>query len=269
EQITCDDLCVAIGDARLISLAAYVCNSWCGGVALEAMPLDEVAFLEGALIPRALDVGDKTQMVDVRPNVHHALLDLSLAVSPVDSEAARYARVLMVGAAVIGSEREFSDLWDSADALMADDPEVLSERLFSAAKIRGQTIASTALAVRQAIDYGKVFASAIEQLTHGACAPSVALAEGMGFAARLSVAQEKLELDDMLAQDDLFDMLGIGALQCDIDPAELVAALKAERFARSNRFLVALPFGFGRVRMASVEDELLAEHAAAWCAAHR
>ena len=47
---------------------------------------------------------------------------------------------------------------------------------------------------------------------------------------------------------------------------DIIAAIKAERFEKTNRFLLGLPRSLGRVRLAAVSDELIAEHVAAWCA---
>ena len=40
-------------------------------------------------------------------------------------------------------------------------------------------------------------------------------------------------------------------------------------FDNSNRFMPALPLGFGRVRLCSVEDETLLAHLSGWCRARR
>ena len=71
----------------------------------------------------------------------------------------------------------------------------------------------------------------------------------------------------MLTQDELLDRLELGYVECSVDPAAMAAALKAERFRRSNKFMLELPRSLGRVRLAAVEDDQLAEHAAAWCSA--
>ena len=74
------------------------------------------------------------------------------------------------------------------------------------------------------------------------------------------------EVDDVLAQDELLDMLELPLLHASVDPTELIEAVRNERFARSNRFLLGLPRKLGRVRLAAVSDERIAEHVAAWCA---
>lgn len=97
-------------------------------------------------------------------------------------------------------------------------------------------------------------------------APSTARAEALRFQARLSAGEGHFDVDDVLAQDELLDRLELPTLSARVDPDELVAAVREERFVRTNRFLLGLPRKLGRVRLAAVSDELIAEHVAAWCA---
>lgn len=266
--MTADDLCVVVGDQDVISVASYVCGTWCAGMSLVAMPMSERAFLEGALIPRALDVEGMREMVLVRPCARHVLMDWSRALTHMDSEDALHVRALMVSAAMASSEKAVSELWDQADAIMAGDEEAFTKQLMATAKARGQAAGSTAAVVRQSIAYGQDVAWALRRAGADRVPFSTLMAEGLRFVARLAVAQGKLSLDDMLAQDELLDMLGLGVAQVCLEPSTLVRSLKDERFQRTNRFMLLLPLAMGRVRLATVEDALLEEHAKAWCAAH-
>ena len=51
-----------------------------------------------------------------------------------------------------------------------------------------------------------------------------------------------------------------------MDADALIAAMREERYRRTNRFMLALPRSLGRVRLSMVPDDLLAEHVGAWCA---
>lgn len=219
-HITSDDLCVAIGDADLLSLASYVLGGWCQGTTVVAFPTDEVALLEGALVPRGLDVDGASEMVAVPACARRVIFDTSYAASPLESESAAYTRALMVAAAMSASERDFQTLWDRAPEIMAGDEDAASAQLLATAKSRGQVVASTAAAIRASIGYGKAFASCLQALVADAL-PSVCLAEGLRFAARVSVGLEKLSIDDMFAQDELLETLGIGTLSCTIEPDAL------------------------------------------------
>lgn len=265
---TGDDLCCAMGDADVLSLASYVSSTWCAGMSLAVVPTDEVALFDGAFVPRGLSVSGLDNMVATRPYARHVLLDYDLAVSALDSEASRYARALAVSAAMCGSERVFSELWDRAELIMAEDEDALTKQLLATAKARGQAMSSTAAAIRQSVDYGRDFARAVARVSDVQMPESALLAEGMRFAARLSVGLEKLSIDDMLAQDELLQTLDLGTVSCSVEPQALLAALKEERFLRTNRFMLLVPLAIGRVRMTSVDDDLLLEHVSAWCAAH-
>lgn len=267
-RLTSDDLVFALGGVRLLSLASFACSSWCGGVRLALMPTDEDALVESVVTPRWLSCSGEPEMVAVEPVARQVFADLDRMDTEVSSEPSLMARALMVATAVAESEKSFSRLWDGADDLMGGDASVLATALCDTLKSRGHLVSSTSLAIRQSASYGLDFLRTLR-----ACAPGVAdstlLAEGLRFAARVSAGMGKLPVDDVFAQDDLLETLGLPELEADVDADDLVAALKGERFLRSNRFMLTVPQQLGRVRLASVPDDLLREHVAAWCDAHR
>lgn len=267
--ITSDDLVCAAGEADLLSVATFVCSSWCGGTPLCAVPLSPVGLLEGILSPRALDAAGAKGMLGVRPCCKRAICDLSVMDMEHDGESSQLTRVLMVATAMCESERDFSSLWDAADGIMAGDVDAWIKAFLQTARGRGHLISSTSLAIRQSLAYGRTFAAALERLCPGAAPLSVRLSEAMRFAGRVSAGTGKISVDDMLAQDDLLSMLGVDqAAPVAPEPGELLEALKAERFLRSNRFMLTLPTAIGRVRLSSVEEDVLLEHVSAWCSMH-
>ena len=269
EGMNADDLCCAFGDADLLSLVSYVCDRWGGGVSFVAIPEGETAFFEGALVPRALDACGRHEMVAVSSCARRVILDYDLFLTSYEREDNVYARALMVACAMAGSERDFSTLWDRAEAIARGDEGPMIDQLLETAKGRGQIVSSTAAAVRQSIGYGRTFARALESLYPGQFPASSLLAEGMRFAARLSVGLEKLSVDDMLAQDELLETLGLGTISCDkVDSSRLVEAIHTELSMRTNRTMLLVPYAIGRVRLSTIPEDLLQEHVAAWCGAH-
>lgn len=263
-RVTGDDLVVALGGPDALSLASYVCAQWCGGTSLVMVPSGKTALLEAVLCPRGIDVGGCELALSLRPCAKHVLFDFDV-VAGADREDELMARVLMVVTAMCDSEKTFSRLWDRAQDICAGVPTVVVEQLQDTLKARGKILSSTALALRQSLEYGESFARALLRLVDG-LAPSTARAEALRFQARLAAGEGHLEVDDVLAQDELLEMLELPLLEADVDPHELLDALRAERFLRSNRFLLGLPRALGRVRLATVTDELIGEHVAAWCA---
>lgn len=268
DHITADDLVFAVGGTAVLSLASQAAGCWVGGVRLALMPTDEQALLEVPVTPRWLSCAGKAGMVAVEPCAKHVFFDPAAADVSSGSETSRMARVLMVSTAVAESERSFSKLWDGAAALMGGDLTTLVTLLGDTLKSRGHLVSSTALAVRQSVTYGLDVMRAL-----GACVPGVPastlLAEALRFSARISAGLGKLPVDDVFAQDDLLQTLGLPDLECDVQPQQLIEALRGIRFERTRRFLVSVPQQLGRVRYMAVDDDLLLEHVTAWCDSHR
>lgn len=267
-RITADDLVFALGDVGLLSLASHVAAIWCGGTRLALMPTDEDAAMEAVTVPRWLSCAGKAEMVGVDAVAKHAFVDLGRMETSLTAEPSLLARALMVATAVADSERSFSKLWDSAEDLMTGDQAVLAVTLCDALKSRGHLVSSTSLAIRQSVSYGVDVVRALRRQVPQV-PDSTLLAEALRFEARVSVGMGKLSVDDMFAQDDLLEMLGLPYFTADVDPDELIGDLKDERFLRSNRFMLTVPQQLGRVRLATVDDDLLREHVTAWCDAHR
>ncbi len=267
--ITSDDLVVAVGNHAALSVAAFVCPVWCAGVPLVEVPLTlRAAVLSGAT-PRALSVDGHPAMAGSDAQTRLCICDLDLvcaADNPADDVL--LARALMASTAMCDCEKAVSRLWDRVDDIVSGDPNVLVEQLAETIKSRGKVVASSSLAIRQSIGYGQVVFSAARGLLPAEVPNSVILADALRFSARLSVAMEDLDIDDMFTQDELLENLGLGSFEAAIDADALVDAVRAECFARSNRMMLPLPRALGRVRLAAVDDDLLREHAAAWCAAH-
>lgn len=263
--LTADDLIVATGDADVCSVASYVATQWCAGTTLVTAPTTQLGLVEAAVTPRPMDVGDSRAMLSVRTGVKHVLFDTDVVFDSPVQEDVLMSRVLMVVTAMCDSEKTFERLWDRAEALCAGDAETLCEQLRDTVKTRGKILSSTALALRQSLSYGEAFARALMGLD-ATVAPSTARAEALRFQARLAAGEGMFAVDDVLAQDELLEMLELPVAQVSIAPDALIEAVRKERFKRSNRFLLGLPRKLGRVRLAAVTDELIAEHVAAWCA---
>lgn len=271
--VTADDLVVAVGHEVTLAVASFACASWCGGVSLAHVPMDLVSAVCAGTTPRALDLEGRPRTICQEGSVRFSILDAELLcgagqTSPdLAAEDTLHAFALMVATAMDDSDKAFGRLWDNVDAIMAGDVSVFMKQLVDCVKSRGKVASSSAISTRQSIEYGQSFADALAALVGDKVPASVRLADGMRFAARLAVAQETFTIDDMLAQDELLERLGLGTTEEAVDADALVEALKAERFSRTRRFMLACPRALGRVRLATVDDALLREHVGAWCAA--
>lgn len=263
-HITSDDIVVAVGDARALSVASFACTSWCGGVNITEVPLDLASAVTAAATPCALDLGGRPRMVEQDGNARFCFVDLELLDLDPSSENVRLARAHMVATAMDDSDKALGRLWDNAPALLAGDRQVMAEQLVDTVRSRGKVVSSSALAIRQSIEYGQSFAYALATLLGPEVPFSTLLTEGLRFASRLAVALDVFKIDDMFTQDELLDRLELGSIEADVDPDALVAAIRDERLCRTRRFMLSVPRAIGRVRLSVVDEPLLREHIGAW-----
>ena len=265
-RITSDDIVLAVGGLKTLSVASFVCSSWLGGTQLAEVPTDLASAVVAATTPRALDSAGLERVVSQDATARYTMIDLDLVGTDPKSETALLAFALMVQTAMCDSDRAFGKLWDAADDLAAGDEAALTTQLQDTLKSRGKVSSATSAALRQSLEFGTTFADALLSLAPGEVSRATALADGMRFAARLGVAQETMSVDDMLAVDELLERLGVPTARVTVDAGELATRIRDARFQRTNRFMLAVPRALGRVRLAVMTDDLLAEHTSAWCA---
>ena len=284
--ITADDALVGIGDADVLSCLTYVSSVWCDGCALAAVPTTLDGMVDLPVTPRALDLGDAREMVRARGCVRLLVCDPSQPGLASATPGTLMGRAVMVAGAVAAGKQTFSDLALRAGAVAVGDVEAIEEEVLAIAKARARVASSSAIAIRQGMLYGLSLARALgrclaeatgldEDGARGKGEPDGGrlLAEGMRISARLAAAHQgpdKPELVDFVfAQDALLERLGLDEVPCDLDADRLLEALRAEELSRSNRFMLALPLDYGRVRLTSLDDELLSAHLHAWCKTRR
>lgn len=263
-RVTSDDVVVAVGGRETLSMASFACSTWCGGVPLALVPTDLASALASAVTPRALDAAGLPRMVAQDGMARYLAVDEALLACDPKSEPALLARAFMAQTACCESDRTFGRLWDGVDGLVSGDVAAVAERFQDSVRMRGKVASSASAATRQSLELGTTFAHVLRALAPEV-APSTALADGIRFASRLSVALGSLEIDEMLTIDDLLARLGLDTAHARVSPDDLACGLREERYRRTNRLMLALPRALGRTRLSVVTDELLAEHAAAWC----
>lgn len=270
-HVTSDDLVVAVGHLPELSLATMVCRSWCGGTSVALVPCDLTSAILAGVTPQGLTVAGVPDMLQMDGSARFEICDLDLMGLDEGTDAARenllYARALMAATAMTDSSKAFETLFDATDGLVAGDLNALTEQLTATLRSRGKVVSSTSVAVRQSIAYGQTFVAALSGLVSPDVPRSAMLADALRFCARLSVAAGGLSLDDMFTQDELLERLELGSVECPVDADALFEALRAQRFLRTNRFMVEEPRALGRVRLTNVEEATLREHVGAWCAA--
>ena len=259
-----DGFCV-IGDTGALSLASFVAKSWCNGISLMEYPLDLTAALEGSCTPRGFAVGGHPEMISFPSAVRFVYCDFDLMAPSLEREEELYAHALMVIGAVADAEKAVGKLWDNMEGFLGDDAKKRATVIGDAFRSRGRIISSSAVVTRESVGLGRTFMRAVRPLVTDDIPNSTLLAEGVRFASRLAAGMGDFPVDDVLAIDDMLDTMGLDYIEeAPFSAEELAQAIKDECFLRSNKFQILMPRSFGRIRLASLTDELLAEHAQAW-----
>ena len=282
--VTPDDPVVAVGDADVLSLVLFAAATWQTGSPVVSVPTTLDGMVDVPVTPRAIDSASMPESLRTRANLRFSLCDTDLLPTAADDPTTLMAYAVLVAGAVAAGESAFSDLAVRADGIVSADAATLVDEILDITKARTRVASSTALAMRQGMLYGLSVGRALgaclaEQDDKGGqlaverevCEGRL-LAEGLRISARLAAARQAPDqavVDLVFAQDGLLEKLGLPEVACNVDPARLLEALRADEYAHSNRFMPALPLGFGRVRLCSVEDETLLAHLSGWCRARR
>ena len=281
--LSADDPIVAVGDADVLSLAVFVGSTWQTGTSVVAVPTTFDGMVDVTVTPRSIDTDSSSQMLLARGNLRYAICDTDL-LPGADDATSLMANTVMVAGAMAAGESNFSDLALRAEGIMARDAQTLVDEILDITKARTRVAASTALAMRQGVLYGQSLSRALaaclaeQDATDARFAVETEvcearlLAEGLRISARLAAARQATDesvVDLVFAQDALLDKLGLSEVACNVSAERLISALRDEELSRSRRFMLALPLGYGRVRLNTVEDEMLAEHLGAWCRARK
>ena len=275
--VTPDDPVVVVGDADVLSLVLFAAATWQTGSPVVSVPTTLDGMVDVPVTPRAIDSASMPESLRTRANLRFSLCDTDLLPTATDDPTTLMAYAVLVAGAVAAGESAFSDLAVRADGIVSADAATLVDEILDITKARTRVASSTALAMRQGILYGLSVERALgaclaEQDVEREVCEGRLLAEGLRISARLAAARQAPDqavVDLVFAQDGLLEKLGLPEVACNVDPERLLEALRADEFAHSNRFMPALPLGFGRVRLCSVEDETLLAHLSGWCRARR
>lgn len=268
EGLTADDVLIFAGNEQLAGLASYSANAWCAGVEYAFVPTTALAAVQGITTPPALRATPGAfPVIATKARPRMAFCDLTY-MELYEQDQFQTMLAYAVSTAVCDNTDAFGRLASRANKIMEHDEQTIVDQLVDTVKCRGRIEASTSLAIRQSNSYGFIFEAALDRLFEG-IPRALKIAEGLRVNARLAVGLGEADMDLMYSQDGLLDSLGIGQIACDVQAQELIGALKAVCFARTNRFLLPLPLAFGRVRYTAVPDELLNEHIQAWCMLHK
>ena len=265
------DLIVAVGGGVVGDLAGFVASTYMRGIDFVQVPTTLLAMVDSS-------IGGKTAVnltagKNLVGTFHQPLLvcsDIRCLHTLSDEDWANgFAET--VKSAMIAPRRSFFEwLRDNASALAEHDDALLEEAVFRAAELKAHVVAADEreAGMRACLNYGHTLAHAIENAAgYGTIAHGRAVAEGMRFAARLSVEMTGLDVDVVRKQDALLDALGLPEIPWTADASHLYQLMRSDKKARAGQVRFVLLEDIASWNVCTVPEDTIMAHLEAWCAA--
>lgn len=267
-----DDLIVACGGGVVGDLAGFVASTYMRGVDFIQVPTTLLAMVDSSIGGKtAVNLTSGKNLVGTFHQPIFVCSDIRCLKTLLPEDWANgFAEIAK--SAFIAPRRSFYEwLRTNADGLMEHDPELLEEIVYMTAELKASVVAADtteSTGGRACLNYGHTLAHAIENAAgYGTIGHGRAVAEGMRFAARLSVEVLGCDVEVVKATDALLDRLGLPALPWTAQPERLFKLMKSDKKARSGQVRFVLLNDIAKWELRAVPDETILQHLEAWCAA--
>lgn len=261
------DIVVALGGGVVGDLGGFVAATYLRGVGFAQVPTTLLAMVDSS-------VGGKTG-VDLRAGKNLAgafkqplavIADTNVLKSLPDGEwASGLAEVAK--SAVIDSPEFLDWLEAHAGSLVAREPEVVAEAVRRCVEFKAAIVHSDEKeeGPRECLNYGHTLGHAIENVAgYGTYTHGAAVAEGMRFAARLSMELAGADASFVKRQDRLLAALGLTPLVDRLQPDAVLDAMRSDKKSRDGAVRFVLAEQPGEWRCEPVPDVTLSAHLEAW-----
>lgn len=257
-----DCLVVALGGGVVGDLAGFVASAYMRGVPVVQVPTTLLAMVDSS-------VGGKTAVnLPEGKNLVGSFYQPSFVCADTDTLATLPEREWQCGcgevakSAVIDSDEFFFWLLGNAEAMVAREPAVVAEAIQRCVVFKAGVVArdkTESSGVRECLNYGHTLGHAIEAcagfgtFSHGAC-----VAEGMRFAACVAAdgygEDGGFSAEFAEAQGEMLDALGLGRLDFDAAPGDLLAAMKRDKKVRGGELRFVLARDVAQWEIAGIPD---------------
>ena len=265
------DFVVACGGGVVGDLAGFVASTYMRGIDCIQVPTTLLSMVDASIGGKtAVNLSSGKNLVGTFHQPIFVCSDIRcLKTLLAEDWANGFAEIAK--SAFIAPRRSFYEwLRNNADALASHDIDLLEEAVYMTAEFKASVVAAdeTESGKRECLNYGHTLAHAIEAASgYGAVAHGRAVAEGMRFAARLSMEVLGCDASVVKATDALLDSLGLPAIPWTASPEALFKFMKGDKKARAGQIRFVLLNEIANWEVRAVADETVMEHLEAWCAA--
>ena len=267
------DLLVAVGGGVVGDLAGFVASTYKRGIDFVQVPTTLLAMVDSSIGGKtAVNLAAGKNLVGTFHQPLFICSDIRCLHTLSDEDWANgFAEI--VKSAMIAPRRSFFEwLRDNAAGLVEHDDALLEEAVYRTAELKAQVVAADEResGMRECLNYGHTLAHAIENAAgYGTVAHGRAVAEGMRFAARLSVEVAGLDPQVVHRQDALLDALGLPEIPWTADADHLYQLMLSDKKARAGKVRFVLLHDIASWEVRVVPEETIRAHLGAWCEAKR
>ena len=173
----------------------------------------------------------------------------------------------IVKSAAIEGEEFLDWLERNAPALVSRDETVVKEAVSRSVAFKSAVVSAdeNEAGPRECLNYGHTFGHALERVAgYGFMSHGLAVAEGMRFAARLSVEARQGSMEFVRRQDALLDAMGLPAIEASWAPDALLEAMHSDKKAKGGKVRFVLVDAPGIWGCEPVAETMIREHLEAW-----
>lgn len=261
------DAVVALGGGVVGDLAGFAAAVYLRGVEFVQIPTTLLAMVDSS-------VGGKTA-VDLRAgkNLAGAFKQPAIVIADVDileslPDGEWRSGLAEVAKSAVLSGEEFTEWLElNAAGIVEREPDLVAEAIVRCIRFKAGVVARDEKeeGPRECLNYGHTFGHGLESvLGYGTVTHGAAVAEGMRFAARVSVEAGQASTEFVKRQDRLLDALGLTSLEVHANPASLLDMMRADKKSRDRVVRMVLVDGPGLWRCEPVDDSIVMAHLDAW-----
>lgn len=241
---------LALGGGVVGDLAGFAAACWMRGVRFIQLPTTLLAMVDSAVGGKtAVDLPQGKNLVGAFHQPAAVIADTDTLTSLPERELrAGLAEVVKYGA--LGDAGFFAWLEDRIDALLARDPETLTEAIAHCCAHKAAIVArdETEQGERALLNFGHTFGHAIEtEQGYGGLLHGEAVAVGMVLAARLSATLGRAPEADSRRLQALLERCGLPVtVPAGLSPGALVERMRLDKKAVSGQLRLVLWRGLGQ-----------------------
>lgn len=261
------DVVVALGGGVVGDLAGFVAATYLRGIGFAQVPTTLLAMVDSS-------VGGKTG-VDLRAgkNLAGAFKQPLAVLADTDTLASlpeeewRSGLAEVAKSAVIDGDEFLGWLEEHAGAVAEREPDTVAEAVRRCVEFKAGVVSRDEKeeGPRECLNFGHTLGHAIEKVAgYGVVTHGAAVAEGMRFAARLSMELAGADAGFVKRQDRLLARLGLTPLAQQLSPSAVLDAMRSDKKARDGAVRFVLVERPGEWRCEPVADVTLTAHLEAW-----